>query len=100
MVSFDRRMRLAAEEVEPIMKLVQARLEEICEARVNLELAELLFRVLWRYINHHPGRPRYPEPVTWSTIREFMDNGPISETEDEPTQEEMMERFREAERWL
>ena len=95
MVLSDRRMRLAAEEVEPIMELVKTRLEELCEARVNLELAELLFRPLWRF--HYPywGRPSYPEPLTWSTIKGLLRKGPFSGSGDEPTEEEMKSRFEE-----
>jgi len=75
----DRRMRLAGEEVAPIMRLVQARLEELCKARLNFNEALLLFRVLWRYRNPYPGRPLYPELISWSTIRELLENGPFSE---------------------
>jgi len=77
MVHYDRRMRLAAEEVEPIMALVRLRLRELVEARVDLEAAELLFRPLWRF--HYPywGRPGYPEPVTWADIEALLKNGPL-----------------------
>jgi hypothetical protein len=92
---FDRRMRLAGEEVAPIMELVRLRLQELAEARMNLELAELLFRPLWRFHYPYPGRPSYPEPVTWSTIEELLRNGPLSGSEDEPTEAEMMGRFEE-----
>jgi hypothetical protein len=70
-------MRLAAEEVEPIMELVQVRLEELYEAQVNIELAEPLFRVLWRYCYPYWGRPSYPEPLTWSAIKGLLRNGPF-----------------------
>jgi len=62
---FDRRMRLAAEECEYVMPLIRVRLKELYEARFDLDEAALLFRVIWRYINHNPGRPVYPEPFTW-----------------------------------
>jgi CRISPR-associated Cas5-like protein len=88
-------MRLAAEEVEPIMELVQARLEGLYETQVNLGQAELLFRVLWRYKYPYQGRPSYPEPVTWSTIRGLLENGPFVGSSPEPTEEEMKARFEE-----
>jgi hypothetical protein len=95
MVLSDRRMRLAAEEVEPIMELVKARLEELCEARADLEQAELLFRPLRRF--HYPywGRPSYPEPLTWDDVEALLKKGPLSDSENEPTEEEMKARFEE-----
>jgi len=92
----DRRMRLAAEEVAPIMELVRLRLRELVEAQADLEKAtiiqmdnsclteglgqaELLFRPLWRF--HYPywGRPGYPEPVAWADIEALLKNGPLIE---------------------
>jgi hypothetical protein len=72
MVLYDRRMRLAAEEVDPIMEMVRLRLRELVEARGDLEAAELLFRPLWRF--HYPywGRPGYPEPVAWADIEALL----------------------------
>jgi hypothetical protein len=72
-------MRLAAEECKYVMPLIRGRLEELYDARLNFDEALLLFRVLWRYRNPYPGRPLYPEPVTGSTIRELLGNGPFNE---------------------
>jgi len=81
---FDRRMRLAAEECEYVMPLIRVRLEELYEARLDLDEAALLFRVIWRYINHNPGRPVYPEPFTWSYLGSYLnENGPLLEEKDE-----------------
>ena len=39
---------------------------------VSLE-AEILFKVLFRFVNYKHGRPSYPEPVTWGLIKSYLD---------------------------
>jgi hypothetical protein len=74
----DRRYRLNESEVEPVMGLVRCRLLELVEYREGLGEAELLFRVLYRFETYRVGRPMYPDPVTWETIQNWVEeNGPI-----------------------
>jgi len=89
----DRRYRLNSDEVAPVMALVGDRLSELVEARINFDLAEILFMVLFRFKTYQVGRPTYPEPLTWECMKSWIEgNGPFSE---EPTEAEIMERFEE-----
>ena len=74
-------MRLVSEECELVMPLIRDRLSELCEARLGLDEATILFRVLWRYHNPYPGRPLYPESVTWADIEALLKNGPLIDEE-------------------
>jgi hypothetical protein len=87
----DRRYRLNSDEVAPVMALVGDRLSELVEARINFDLAESLFHVLYRFDTYQVGRPTYPEPLMWECMKSWIeDHGPFSE---EPTEAEMMNRF-------
>jgi hypothetical protein len=39
---------------------------------VSLE-AEILFKVLFRFVTYKHGRPIYPEPVTWGLIEQYLE---------------------------
>ena len=76
----DRRHRLNPEEVDPVKEAVHLYLEQLSSHRAPEDLphAETAFRVLYRLHIHQPGRPRYPEPITWDTIAALLNNGTIS----------------------
>lgn len=76
----DRRYRLNAPEVGPVMALVADRLGELVEAREDFNLAQILFIVLYRFKTYQVGRPAYPDPITWEIIEDWLkDNGPLEE---------------------
>ena len=77
-----RRPRILAHETPLIYGLVWAKLSELHEERSQPHLATQLFKILYRYVEYRPGRPSYPEPVTWSLIESWI-NGTISGDEEE-----------------
>ena len=87
MVHFsDRRHRLNAEEVGPVMRAVHHRLEELIQDRGDLEEAEALFMALWRFHENRVGRPSYPEPIGWQLIEDHLEIWTISRGEEGPRQ--------------
>jgi hypothetical protein len=76
----DRRHRLNPEEVDPVKEAVEVYLEQLLETRdpEQMPTAEMAFRVLYRLRTHQPGRPHYPEPVTWDLIDSYLNNGTIN----------------------
>lgn len=72
-----RRHGLHVYEFGPVFRAVKHRLAALLETRSNFPEAEELFKVLWRFENCRPGRPRYPE-ISWQLIHEYI-NGPFSE---------------------
>jgi hypothetical protein len=80
MVHFsDRRHRLNAEEVGPVMGAVHHRLKELIQDRGDLEEAEALLMALWRFHENRVGRPSYPEPIGWQLIENHLDIWAISQ---------------------
>ena len=87
MVHFsDRRHRLNAEEVGPVMRAVHHRLKELVQDRGDLEESEALFMALWRFHENRVGRPSYPEPIGWQLIENYLDIWSISQGGEGPRQ--------------
>jgi len=75
----DRRYRLNGPEVGPVGELVKERILGLMEDREDLKLAEILFRLLYRFDTYQEGRPNYPEPVTRQVIESWIrENGPLT----------------------
>jgi hypothetical protein len=68
----DRRYRLNVDEIPIVLELVRLRLQELVKAKRDLEAARTLFRVLYRHEAYQPGRPGYPESITWGTLAEYL----------------------------
>lgn len=68
----DRRYRVNAHEVEPVMADISEKLAELAEAREDPEGAVIRFMILYRWIHYTQGRPSYPEPVTWPMIDDLL----------------------------
>jgi len=81
MVNFPRRRRhgLQPHEFGPVFRAVKHRLFQLVENRSNFPESEALFKVLFRFDNCKPGRPEYPEEITWQLITEYI-NGPLAPT--------------------
>ena len=79
MVHYSKRRRwsLNNDEFGPFYRSIIFKLDHLLETRSNFPEAEELFKVLWRFENCRPGRPRYPE-ISWQLIHEYI-NGPFSE---------------------
>lgn len=69
----DRRYRLNPHEIDPVMDSVKHRLGELTQDKTDLQLAQDLFMVLYRFENYKVGRPSYPEPITWGLIEAWLD---------------------------
>jgi hypothetical protein len=80
----DRRHRLNADEVPLVRGLVLEKLAELIGERRDLLQAEEFYRVVHRMDHNRPGRPEYPEPLTWSYLWAYLEtNGPSLEEKDE-----------------
>lgn len=90
-----RQHRLNAHEVGPVMETVALRLRELVDARVNMDLAETLFKVLYRFEECKVGRPSYPDPVTWDVIEFWLEARNDTLTE-ELLPIEILHQFKEA----
>jgi hypothetical protein len=75
--SSQRRHRLHGHEVPAVMTAVCLRLQQLVEERSDLEEATILFRILFRFTEHRPGAPDYPEP-SWEVFESLL-NGTIME---------------------
>lgn len=49
---------------------------EYVEKREDLGQAEIAFRAYFRLTEHKPGRPSYPDNITWQAIEEYI-NGTV-----------------------
>ena len=74
MVHYSRRRRhgLQVHEFGPVFRAVKRRLFQLVEKRSNFPEAEALFRVLYRFENCRPGRPKYPEEINWQLIHDYI----------------------------
>jgi len=79
----ERRHRIHGEEVPEVIEGLRLRLRSHLEARGDLHGAAVAFRALYRLVTHQVGRPDYPEPVTWSLIKSWI-NGTITEGGERP----------------
>ena len=80
----ERRHRLHGFEVPEVIEGLRLRLWYHLESRTNLLAATVAFRAYYRLIEHRAGRPDYPEPVTWETINDYVNNGSISQVDRAP----------------
>lgn len=80
MVHYSKRRRysLRTDEFGPNFRSVKHSLADLLETRSNFPEAEILFKILWRFENSRPGRPKYPDEISWQLIHEYI-NGPFSE---------------------
>jgi len=67
-----RRHRLPGEEVPEVLEGLRLRLRQHLETEEDLAGATVAFRAFYRLMEHRPGRPNYPAPVTWNTIVEQL----------------------------
>ena len=75
-----RKHGLYPHEFGPIYRAVKHTLRTLLETRDNFLEAEILFKVLWRFENCRPGRPYYPEEISWQLIDEHI-NGALIDPE-------------------
>ena len=71
-LSSQRRHRLHGEEIPEVLRGLELRLREHLETERDLLGATIAFRAFYRLLEHRPGRPNYPEPVTWNVIAEWI----------------------------
>jgi hypothetical protein len=67
-----RRHRLYNHEIPEVKRGFKLRLQELCEAGEDQEVAEIAFRGLFRFSRDEPGRPKYPE-FTWGNLQYYLD---------------------------
>ena len=72
----ERRHRLQGFEVPEVIEGLRLRLMEHLESRDDKLRAEIAFRAYFRLSQHRPGRPKYPRPLTWQIMDEYV-NGII-----------------------
>ena len=72
----ERRHRLHASEVQPVLRCIDANLRRLLEAREDLDEAQILFRVHYRLKTYVINRPRYPAHGTFEDIAQYL-NGTI-----------------------
>lgn len=80
----ERRHRLHGFEVPEVIKALRLLLLEYVEEREDLGQAEIAFRPYFRLTTHKPGRPSYPDNITWQAIEEYV-NGTIFSSDVEET---------------
>jgi len=80
MVHYSNRRRhgLYPIEFDPVFRLVKKGLADLLETRSNFPEAKILFKILWRFENSRPGRPRYPDEISWQLIHVYI-NEPFPE---------------------
>ena len=66
-----RRHRINGLELGPVKNAIRTQLTEFLEARKPRLEAEILYRVLYRIENHHPGQPNYPD-FSWAAVRALV----------------------------
>jgi hypothetical protein len=80
-----RRHRLNADEVPLVRGLVLEKLTELIGERRDLLQSEELYKVVHRMDHNRPGRPEYPEPLTWAYLEAYLEiNGPLPEEDPGP----------------
>lgn len=67
-----RRHRLHGEEIPEVLRGLELRLREHLETESDLLGATIAFQAFYRLLEHRSGRPKYPEPVTWNVIAEWI----------------------------
>lgn len=73
MVPFNqRRHRLNPLEIPEVIEGLRLRLKYHLENRENLLAASIAYRAYHRLLNHHTGRPNYPQPITWRHIEGIL----------------------------
>ena len=68
----ERRHRLYSIEIPDVKRGLKLRLQKLCEAKEDLEAAEIAFRALFRLSRDEPWRPKYPE-FTWGNLQYYLD---------------------------
>jgi len=69
---FNRHHRLNANEIDSVFSLIYSELWRLYWQQNDLETAEKLFKVFYRFITNSAGRPKYPE-FTWATLHEHLE---------------------------
>lgn len=69
----ERRHRLQPEEIPAVLEALAMLLRVRVRAGEDLAGTIPAFRAFYRLMEHRPGRPNYPEPVTWNTIAEWVE---------------------------
>ena len=72
MTVFERRHRIYGREIEEVRKAALVRLWYHIRCKTEPYNAEALFKLFYRLNEHTVGRPDYPEPINWETIREYL----------------------------
>ena len=72
----ERRHRLYDHEIPEVKRGLKLRLQELYEARKDLEAAEIAFRALYRLSRDEKGRPKYPE-FTWEQAKYWAYDYPV-----------------------
>jgi len=68
----ERRHRLHASEVGPVLRAVDSKLRRLLEAREDLDEAQILIRVHYRLHTYVINRPRYPSHSTFESIAQYL----------------------------
>ncbi len=72
----ERRHRLYSIEIPEVKRGLKLRLQELYEAKEDLEAAEIAFRALFRLSRDESGRPKYPE-FTWELVEYWAYDYPV-----------------------
>ena len=78
--SSERRHRLNAIEVVPVMKAVEFKLKQLVKEKSDLLMASILFRVHFRLKEYVTSRPNYPPHETWEDMSSYLWYGTVTRT--------------------
>ena len=71
-MSYERRHRIYGREIEEVRKAALVRLWYHYRCKTEPYNAEALFKLFYRLNEHIHGRPDYPQPINWETIRDYI----------------------------
>ena len=87
----ERRHRIYEDEFEQVFIGLLLRLKQLLETEEDQESAEVVLRVLTRFLSLKRGRPKYFE-FTWSDARTIYETYGGGTSENSPTTEEASEK--------
>ena len=73
----ERRHRIYSRELDEVIMGLRLQLSKHLESREDLSSAVTAYRCYYRLINPKAGRPDYPDPINWKTIKDSIGNGTI-----------------------
>ena len=87
----EKRHRIYEDEFEQVFRGLLLRLKQLLETEEDQESAEVVLRVLTRFLSLKRGRPKYFE-FTWSDARTLYEMYGGETSENSPTTEEASEK--------